>query len=187
MTYLTQGIILKKYHHGDFDRHYLIYTSDYGKINAVAKGAKKISSKLNSHLDYFRICDLMLANGNNFERIACAQTSQRFSRLSENFFKSTAAIYFGEVVDALIKFSGGDKSVFCILSDFFTSLDKSEDKKDGLCLLNKSSYELLKYLGYEPEIKAKNQKQLFKDLNRHILETGEKEIKSFGFMLNFLA
>ncbi|MFA6918770.1 MAG: DNA repair protein RecO [Patescibacteria group bacterium] len=186
MTYLTQGIILKKYHHGDFDRHYLIYTSDFGKINAIAKGAKKITSKLNSHLDYFSVCDLMLASGNNFERIACAQTNQRFPGLSQNFFKSTAAIYFGEVVDALIKFSGGDKSVFSILTNFLASLDASEDKKDGLCLLNKSSYELLKHLGYEPQIKAKNQKQLFKDLNRHILETGEKEIKSFSFMLNFL-
>ena len=187
MTYLTQGIILKKYHHGDYDRHYLIYTSEFGKVNAIAKGAKKISSKLNSHLDYFRVCDLMLAKGANFERIACAQTSQRFSQLSQNFFKSAAAIYFGEVVDALIKFSVGDKSAFAILTNLLSSLDKSEDRKEGLCLLNKSSYELLKHLGYEPQIKAKNQKQLFTDLNRHILEAGEKEIKSFGFMLNFLA
>lgn len=186
MTYLTKGIILKKYHHGDFDRHYLIYTLDCGKVNAVAKGAKKISSKLNSHLDYFRICDLMLAKGNNFERIACAQTNQRFSQLSQNFFKSAVATYLGEVFDALIKFSVGDKMAFGILSNFLACLDKSEDKKESLCLLNKSSYELLKHLGYEPQLKARNQKQLFADLNRHILEAGEKEIKSFGFVLNFL-
>ena len=52
-TYTTEGIILKRKDYQENDRLFTIYSKDYGKIDLIAKGTKKISSKLNSYLEPF--------------------------------------------------------------------------------------------------------------------------------------
>ncbi len=185
MTYLTQGIVLRRDHLSECDRRYVIYTKELGKISAIAKGAKKIISKLNSHLDYFCIANLMLAKGSNCERIASAQIQSRFPSIVGNSLKSTSAFYFCEVSDSLIKFTLSDGKTFQIMEDFYSALDGAQNKNEVLLALNASIFELLKRLGYEPEITAKNQKQLLFDLNKLIQYTAEKEVKSFEFLYKF--
>jgi len=187
MTYLTQAIVLRKDHLSENDRRYIIYTSQYGKINAIIKGAKKLTSKLNSHLDYFCISNLMLAKGMHFERVASARLAHKFPTVASNFIKSSSAFYFCEVVDALIKYSLKDYGSYCVLVDFYKQLEDSQDKKEVLINLNKSIFELLKCLGYQPVVVAKNQRQLFVDLNNLVQETAEKEIKSFKYLAKILA
>ena len=186
MTYLTQGIVLRRDHLADNDRRYVIYTLDFGKVNAVIKGAKKITSKLNSHLDYFCISDLMLAQGVAFERVASARLAKKFSNIGSDIYKSWTASYFCEIVDACIKYSLGDQMIFLIISNFYNELNQGQDKKGILLALNKSIFELLKRLGYQPEIIAKNQKDLLFDLNNSIQEISEKEIKSFQYLTKLL-
>jgi len=186
MTYLTQAIVLRRDHLSDNDRRYVIYTSDFGKINAVVKGAKKTISKLNPHLDYFSVSNLMLAKGVSFERVASARLIHKFPTLQSNFYKSSSAFYFCEAVDALIKYSLSDEVVFGIITDFYSQLEKSQSKKEVLFALNKSSFNLLRRLGYQPIITAKNQNQLFSHFNDQIQEISEKEIKSFSFLSQIL-
>ncbi|MFA6422250.1 MAG: DNA repair protein RecO [Candidatus Buchananbacteria bacterium] len=187
MTYLTQGIVLRRDNLSDNDRRYVIYTSGFGKINATIKGAKKITSKLNAHLDYFFVSTLMLAKGKSFERIASARIEQRFLSIASNIFKSSAAFYFCEAIDALIKYSLSDQKIFLILLSFFGQLEESKNKNEIVINLNKSIYQLLKCLGYQPLITARSQKQLFIDFNKLIQETAEKEIKSYQYLAKILA
>lgn len=186
MTYLTQGIVLRRDHLSENDRRYVIYTLDHGKLNAMVKGAKKTTSKLNSHLDYFYVSNFMLAKGKSFERIASVRVEQKFPQIVSNFYKSSTAFYFCEVMDLLIKYSLSDQKAYLILLNFFNQLETSIDKKEVLKTLNLSTFELLKCLGYQPLICASNQKQLFMDFNKAILEIAEKEVKSFNYLAKIL-
>ncbi len=58
--YRTQGIILKKEDRGEADRLFTIYTKDFGKLELLAKGERKIKSKLRGGLElfYFQIFSL---------------------------------------------------------------------------------------------------------------------------------
>ncbi|MBI5765743.1 DNA repair protein RecO [Candidatus Falkowbacteria bacterium] len=181
-TILTQGIILKTEHQGDYDRRYTIYTLDLGKITAIAKGAKKIVSKLSPHLGQFLIIDLMLANGQSCQRIAAAQVHKNYSAIKNDLSKIIMALYFLETIDLLIKYDYPDKAVFAIINEFLFNLSISDYKENNFLILNKYFYHLLKYLGYQPILKAKNQKQLFYDLHRLAVETAERGVKSFGLL-----
>ena len=51
MLYKTEGIVLKSTEFKEADKIVTIYTKNYGKISAIAKGVRKIKSKFESSLE----------------------------------------------------------------------------------------------------------------------------------------
>jgi len=136
VTYLTKAIILKKYDSGDYDRQYLLYTAAGGKITAIAKGAKKITSKLNPQLDYFSVCELMLAPGaSGIEHLAGAGSlSCRKSGLADG--RHFYGYYFLEAVDKLTIAKASDEVIFTLADNFLADLE-AVDNSNILLILNK--------------------------------------------------
>src|SRR3989344_4626914 len=97
-TFLTAGVILKKDDYKDYDRKFTIYTLGQGKILALAKGAKKITSKLNSHLEFFSVAKIMVANSLAVKRLAGAQLIKKYTSISSDISKNIIALYFLEVI-----------------------------------------------------------------------------------------
>ncbi|MEK7653215.1 MAG: DNA repair protein RecO [Patescibacteria group bacterium] len=183
MTQLTTGIILRRDHYNDFDRQYIVYTRDLGKVTAIAKGAKKIISKLSGHLEPFLVIDLMLAGNSRYKRVAGAGIAKRYRKISGSLEKIIIADYFLEAIDALIKYDFIDQEVFFLADNFLAELSLAPDAKHGLLILNKSLFGLLSHLGYCPVIRAKTQRQLIIELNNLAVNVGEKEIRTFNSLL----
>lgn len=183
MTILTQGVVLKRQDRGDFDRQFVIYTEDLGKIAAVAKGAKKVTSKLNSHLEPFLISCLMIAGGRTGKRLAAAQTLASCRNIRKNWAKIVIAQCFLETLDLLVDYEFRDQTVFALIREFLSSLDQGKSRKEDLILLNKFLFEILSRLGYCPVIRSRRQKGVALELNRLILEVGEKPVKSFAWLI----
>lgn len=180
MTVLTDAYVLRKSQRGDFDRQYVLFTKDLGKINVLAKGAMKISSKLASHLDFFYLTEVMVAPGQAIYRLAGAKIKTVHLKGNSNLLKQNIACFFLETTDILMVEKNPDAVVFDILNDFFSALSDAINNRELHLILNQSLYRLLSHLGYQPKLGAKNQSQLTNDLHRLIMEAGEKEVKSFG-------
>jgi len=185
-TYLTQGIVLKRNYIRDYDREYVIYTRDVGKIRAIVKGANKVVSKLRSHLEPFLVTDLMIANGRGMARVAAAKCACSYNSIGHDLSKVVMASYFFEVTDAIIIEALSDRMIFKIVEGFLVELDQAKDSQDSLLVLNKSLFDLLSQLGHCPIALAKSQRQLTHDIHQLILEVGEKEIKSFDLLKKIL-
>ena len=52
-VYKTEAIIIKRVKLGEADRIITFYTPHLGKLQGVAKGVRKITSKLGGHLEPF--------------------------------------------------------------------------------------------------------------------------------------
>jgi len=181
-TFLTAGVVLKKEDYKDYDRKLTIYTLGHGKITVLAKGAKKITSKLNSHLEFFSVTKLMVANSSTVKRLAGAQLVKKYISLSSNITKNSIALYFLEALNSLVKYDFKDDGIYEIIIRFFSGLSQGKNQQDDLFCLNSNLFDLLNHLGYRPIIRAVNQKNLLFDLNSLIVEMAEKEIKSFNFL-----
>ncbi len=187
-TILTLGIVLKSEPCREYDRQYIVYTEKLGKVFLLVKGGSKIVSKLAPHLEPFFVTNLIIANGRSLPRVAAAQVVKNYGAIRYDLSKIIIASYFLEVVDLLVKYDFKDKEVFKIIDEFLSSLanprispplDKGRIKQgSNLIIHNKSLSQLLKHLGYQPQIKAKTQKQLASDFGRLIVEISEKPIKS---------
>ena len=66
---------------GEADRILTIYTLEYGKLQAIAKGIRKLRSRKAGHLEPFSRVELMLAKGRNLDVISQAEAQSTYENL----------------------------------------------------------------------------------------------------------
>src|SRR5260370_35101557 len=62
-VYTTEAIVLRRTDFGEADRILTLFTPSYGKVRAIAKGARRTPSRLAGHLEPFTRTQLLLATG----------------------------------------------------------------------------------------------------------------------------
>ncbi len=123
-TYKTQGIIIKRNNFLEASLILDIWTKDYGKVEAVARSARKVKGKLKGHLELFLDTDLVLAYGKNIDTITSSVTIESFSNLRNNLEISFGAYYILELVDKMTIEGHQDERVFYLLKRALLFLDK---------------------------------------------------------------
>ena len=77
-TYQAQAIVIKQTKIGEADKVVTLYTLEFGKLKAVAKGACRPGSKLGGNVEPPNYCLVMLAKGRNLDIITQSQTIDGF-------------------------------------------------------------------------------------------------------------
>jgi len=155
-TYTTIALVLKRRGHNEYDRLFCLYTKDFGKIDVLAKGTKKISSKLNSYLEPFYLIKVMIAKGKVFDKLANCNLIEGYQNLRSDLFGFALINYLAEITDNLIMGQTQNNDKFDLLLKTLRVLDQEIGKKDKeklLFLANLYGLKLLSLLGYQPEIK----------------------------------
>ncbi len=82
----TSGIILRKTDYSEADRIFVILTKEFGKISAIAKGVRKIKSKLGGHLEFFNEInfDFYKSSTNDLYRINGAECVMLNKKIIQN-------------------------------------------------------------------------------------------------------
>lgn len=121
-TYVTSGFILNVKPWREGDRLYTIFTDTFGKVEAVAAGSRKVSSKLSPHLAPFSEINLMVARGRQRDRLASANLLQTY--LKPPFELSTVVLGSAllEVADALTRLGENEPGLIDLLRRSFTEL-----------------------------------------------------------------
>jgi len=122
-TYKTEGIIIKRNNFLESSLILDIYTRDYGKVEAVARSARKAKGKLKGHLELFLWTELILAHGKNIDTITSSLTIESFSSLRNNLKLSFAAYYILELVDKMTAEEHQDERIFYLLKKVLLFLD----------------------------------------------------------------
>ena len=98
-SYRTEALTLARSTLGEADLLITLYSRDRGKIRAVAKGARRSTSKLVGHLEPLTRVQLSLSMGRNLDIITQAQVLSNFNPLKENLAAITKGLYVAELVD----------------------------------------------------------------------------------------
>ncbi|MDE3089923.1 MAG: DNA repair protein RecO [Chloroflexota bacterium] len=143
--YRVEAIVLKRSDFGEADRLLTLYTPDLGKIRAIAKGARKPSSRKSGHVELFTHSALLLAKGRHLDIVTQADTLDAFVPLRENLERLGLAYYLAELVDRFV--AEGDLSS---QGESFADSDRDE-ARDGASVENRPLFDLLlhalKWLG----------------------------------------
>src|SRR3990167_2807405 len=97
-TYKTQAIILSSYPFREHDRIVSFFSDAFGRIEARARGVRKIGSKLAGHLEPFIKTELLLANGRRWDILAGSRTHDSRSEIRSDIVKNAAASVCVEAV-----------------------------------------------------------------------------------------
>ena len=165
-TYKTEGIILKRTNYGEADKILTIYTKHYGKIRALAKGVRRVTSRRGGNVELFNQAILFLNKGRNFDLLTEAQVTKSFKTWRKDLKKVVLAYYFVELVDKLTPDEQASQAVFQLLSYYLDKLGTA-----NLPELTRSFEEaLLRELGFGVSQELKQEPGSLKDYIETITE-----------------
>ncbi len=152
----SQAIILNRSDYRESDSLITVYTKDYGKLSLIARGAKKLSSKLSGHLEPLSLVDILIIKGKGFDYIGSALGRQAFLGIKDDLNK----LYFAGLAlrnfNLLVRDNQPDERLFFLLQRFLEVLDNySGDeftRENGDLLYVFFALKLLSELGYRPEM-----------------------------------
>ena len=89
--YTTSAFTLARQPRGEFDRVYTLYTKALGKVEAVAEGSQRITSKLAGHLEPFGEVMVTLVQRGSVTKVSGALTRRRWQQLAGDLTSLQAA------------------------------------------------------------------------------------------------
>jgi DNA repair protein RecO (recombination protein O) len=149
-NYRTQGIILKQTKLGESDKIVTIYTPEFGKLKAVAKGACRPWSKLGGNVEPLTYSLMLLAKGRNLDIITQSQTVNGFLALKNDLWRMACGFYILELIDSFTVEGGENRPLFDLLLDILNQLGEPDSNET---VLRYFELHLLHYLGYRPQLR----------------------------------
>jgi len=149
MLYKTEGIVLKSTEFEEADKIVTIYTKDYGKITAIAKGVRKTKSKFGSSLEILTHSIFLIYKGRNIDIVSQTEILESFFSTSKEVIKFAFAVNCVEMVNKLTEEREINIGLFNLLKEVLHYLRKTDDPK----LLTLSfKWQTISLLGYRPSI-----------------------------------
>lgn len=148
-VYKTPAIVLRQRKLGDADKIVTLYSANHGKIDAVAKGVRRMTSRLGGHVEPLNHGAYMIAHGRNLDIITQAQTVETFQPLRGDLGRLSRALYAAELLDRGTEERAENFALFRLLLDTLRRLCDDGDLDQPLRYFEMS---LLGELGYRPEL-----------------------------------
>jgi DNA repair protein RecO (recombination protein O) len=117
-TLSTKAFVLKKINYGDADKIYTLFTRDSGKISAIARGVRKISSKRSGNLDTLNLISVsMTKSGAGFSSITEVKTLESFKEIKSTLEISMKGYYIAELVLKSLEEGHESAGIFDLMND----------------------------------------------------------------------
>ena len=147
----VQAIVLRRRPLGEADKVLTLFTREMGKLSAIAKGARKPTSKLAGATETCVQARFHLAQGKTFWIITQATVERARARLHRLLMNAAAAIYACELMDCLLEEGVPDEALFDLLASTLDELEQTEQPAWTLCRLENGA---MRQQGYTPVLHA---------------------------------
>ncbi len=147
-VYRSEAVILRRSDFAEADRLLLLATPA-GKRRVIAKGARKMKSRLAGHIELFTHAQMMLAVGRNLDIVTQSHIVNPFAALRGDLMRLGCGYYVAELYDRLTAEEEENAPLFRLLVETFQTLDDSSTPE---LALRSFELHLLQILGYQPQL-----------------------------------
>lgn len=149
-AFRTPAIILKRRDFGEADRLLTILTPEHGKLDVIAKGARKPTSHKTGHVELFTRADMLIHKGRELDVVAQAEMTAPYLPLREDLQRGAYASYTAELLDRFSTEGDADMgALFGLLDD---TLGRLCDDDDPRLAVRYYEMRLLDVVGFRPEL-----------------------------------
>lgn len=149
-SFRASAVVLRHSDWGEADRILTLYTREQGMVRAIAKGARKVTSRKAGHLQPFTHITVQLAKGRDLLIVTQVETVNAFLPLHDDLVKTGYAAY---VVELLLRFSyeeeSANPSVFRLLVE---TLDRIEKEDEAWLAIRYYEMRFLDAVGFRPQL-----------------------------------
>ena len=151
-TLKTQGIILKRKNIGEADKIITVMTAQEGKIQLIAKGIRRVTSRRSPHVELLNLSTLFLYKGKTFPILIEAQVIHDFADVKKDLRKIGFAYHLCELIDALCPEGAKNERAFKLLKNALSFLSITEDEDRFASEFEQSLLEILGFLPYQKKL-----------------------------------
>ena len=135
--------------YGETDKILTLYTPLLGKVHAVAKGVRRVTSRMGGHLDLFSHASVLLVHGRNMEIVTQGQGIHAFPHVRDDLAALGRACYVAELTDRFTEDANPNPELFKVLVQALVRVNGEEAPALAMCLFQ---LQLLALSGYRPQL-----------------------------------
>jgi DNA repair protein RecO (recombination protein O) len=147
--YDTEAVVIRKSALGEADSILTLYSPNFGKIRAVAKGVRRPKSKIGGNAELLVHSQMLLVRSRSLDIISQSQAINSFQGLRSDLWRTSSAIYVAELVDRFTVEGQENYPLFRLLVE---TLERLVESRRVETVLRYFELHLLKHLGYQPEL-----------------------------------
>ena len=126
-AYKTIAISLKASPFSEADKLVTLFTRDHGKIRAIAKGARRIPSRLGGRVEPFTYSDCFIAKGRSLDIISQCEVFETFQKVREDAAKLPVGIYMLKLINSGTAEGQQHPELFDLLLKYLKRLKQDDD------------------------------------------------------------
>jgi len=125
-VYRTEAIVLHQQDYGEADRILRLLTPQ-GRLDVIAKGVRRATSRKAGHIGLFARVQLMLARGKSLDVVTQAEALETYVALGRDLRRFSHACYVGELAAAFSQHQEECRSLYGLLADTLARLCQTPD------------------------------------------------------------
>ncbi len=151
---VTVGIVLSRTNYGEADRILTVLTSDQGKVRLVAKGVRRIKSRLAGGIELFSINDITYIVGRgDLGTLVSARVFRNFGSIVKDVNRTMFTYDVLKVLNKLTEDSP-EQEYFTVLARTLEAIDNAQNSLDAIALW--FYMQLLRLSGHLPNLVTDN-------------------------------
>ncbi len=148
----TKGILIREVNIGEADKIVTIFSKDYGKLQASARGARRPKSKLVAGMQFLCYSDYMLFSGKNMYSMNSCDVIESFYDIRNDVVTLTYAAHITDIINDAVQENQPAPRVLRLFLNTLHMLTKPEKNPELITRI--FEIKLLSILGYAPYVKG---------------------------------
>ena len=148
-TYRALGVTLRRSPVREADLLTVTYTRDYGKLELLARGAQRLTSKLMGHLEPLTLVRVSVARGRTMDQVTEAEVVNAFPAVKNGYENCARGLYVAELVDGFSALSAANAELFDLTVQTLEALGSASNAELALRYFD---LQLLRLSGFMPEL-----------------------------------
>jgi DNA repair protein RecO (recombination protein O) len=151
-VYRSHAVVLRRRDFGDADRILTVFTPNYGKLELIAKGVRKTTSRKAGHLELFGHSVLLIAQARTWDIVTEAVSVESFPGVRTDLDKISQANYISELIDCFSENGDENLPVWDLLILTLQELNQLQSADNIRLLQHWFELSLLSLVGFQPQL-----------------------------------
>ncbi len=151
-SFSTEAIVLKRRNFGEADKLVTFFTKKKGKITAMAKGVRKVSSRRAGNIEQLNHVTIFLHSTRGMPILTEAAEVANFASIKEDLEKLSLSYILLELVDQFLDEGQENQEIFDLLLKTLHAINTTNDMEKVQLLLSSFQIKFLSSVGYLPQL-----------------------------------
>ena len=148
-TYRATGLTLRRSPVREADLLSVMYTREHGKLELLARGAQRLTSRLMGHLEPLTLLRVSIARGRTMDQVTEAEVVDAFPAVKSGYENSARGLYVAELVDGFSALSAANTELFDLAVQTLEAVGAATNADLALRYFD---LQLLRLSGFMPEL-----------------------------------